>query len=292
MSDPAVTLPRHADDFGRVYDLEDPSPYYTALRPSDYRMPAVLAEASKAVGGPLRSARDAGDTPRLLDFACGYGAVGALLRHDLSMAALHARYGERRWRPVDGRRYWEADAAFFAARRAEPVAFEIGGIDVAGAALAYAAAMGFLDRAFHENIVDHAPGDALEGFLEGVDLVVASGAHGEHLPAAFARVLDCCRDTRRPWFLYGPRPDMDWAPLNRLWAERGYRSESLVAGPIRYRKPLSVEERADMLRAARALGHRDEAVMRDGYLLVDVVLARPEADAGNPPVERLRGCVD
>lgn len=292
MSEPVDSLPRHADDFGRVYDLEDPSPYYTALRLSDYRMPAVLADVSKAVGGPLRTARDAGDTPRLLDFACGYGAVGALLRHDLSMAALCARYGERRWRPVDGRRYWEADAALFAARRAKAAAFEIGGIDVAGSALAYAAALGFVDRDFHKNIVDRAPGDALTRFLRGVDLVVASGAYGEHLPAAFARVLDCCGDTRRPWFLYGPRPDMDWTPLNRVWAERGYRSESLVAGPIRYRKPLSAQERADMLRDARALGHRDEAVFRDGYLLVDVALARPETDADNPPVARLRGCID
>ena len=291
MSDPADSLPRQGADFWRLYDLEDPGPYFTGLEPADYRMPAVLAGAAKALHGPLRAARGAGDTPRLLDFACGYGAVGALLRHEVSMAEICAWHGERRWRPVDGRRYWEADAEFFAARRAEAVAFEIGGIDVAGAALAYAAAAGFVDRAFHENIAEHAPGDALRRFLGGVDLVVASGAYGAHLPAAFARVLDCCDDARRPWFLYGPRPDMDWAPLNRLWADRGYRTESLVPGPIRYRKPLSAEERADMLRAARALGHRDEAVFRDGYLLVDVVLARPAADAGNPPVERLRGCV-
>ena len=292
MSDPGDSLPRHGADFWRLYDLEDPAPYFAGLRPSDYRMPTVLAEASKALHGPLRTARDAGDTPRLLDFACGYGAVGALLRHDVSMAELHARYGERQWRPVDGRRHWKADAAFFAARRTEPVAFEIGGIDIAEAALAYAAATGFVDRAFHENIVDRAPGDALTRFLRGVDLVVASGAYGAHLPAAFAHVLDCCRDTRRPWFLYGPRPDMDWTPLNRFWAERGYRTESLVAGPIRYRRPLSAQERADMLRAARALGHRDGAVFRDGYLLVDVALARPESDAGHPPVERLRGSID
>ena len=291
MSDPGDSPPRQGADFWQLYDLEDPGPYYRALGPLDYRMPAVLAAASKALGGPLRSARDAAGGPRLLDFACGYGAVGALLRHDLSMAELCARYGARRWRPGDGRRYWEADTAFFAARRADPAAFEIGGIDVAGAALTYAAAAGFVDRAFHENIVDRAPGEALTRFLEGVDLVVASGAYGAHLPAAFARVLDCCGDARRPWFLYGPRPDMDWRPLNRLWAERGYRSESLVAGPIRYRRPLGAQERADMLRAARALGHRDEAVFRDGYLLVDVVLARPEADAGRPPVERLLGCV-
>ena len=28
--------------------------------------------------------------------------------------------------------------------------------------------------------------------------------------------------------------------------------------------------------------------MQDGYLLVDMTLARPEADVGNPPIARLR----
>ena len=40
MTEPTDSLPRHKDDFDRVYNLEDPSPYFTALRPSDYRMPA------------------------------------------------------------------------------------------------------------------------------------------------------------------------------------------------------------------------------------------------------------
>jgi len=81
---------------------------------------------------------------------------------------------------------------------------------------------------------------------------------------------------------------VDWTPLNALWQSRGYRSESLGSAPIRYRKALAAEEQADMLRITRALGKRDEAVMRDGYLLADMALARPEADAGNPPIGRLR----
>ena len=44
-----------------------------------------------------------------------------------------------------------------------------------------------------------------------------------------------------------------------------------------------------MLRATRALGKPDGSVMRDGYLLVDMTLARPDGDTGNPPIERIRG---
>ncbi len=292
MPEPIDSLPRHKDDFARVYDLEDPSRYFTALRPSDYRMPEALARALRAIHRPVCAARGTGGTLRVLDFACGYGTVGALLRHDISVAEIYARYGERQWRPADARRYWEADAAFFAARREEPARFEIGGADIAGVALEYAAALGFLDRAFHENLVEDPPSAGLARFLRGVDLVVESGSVGDLLPVAFERILDGCGDAARPWFICCPRPDVDWAALNALWADRGYRAESLGTGPVRYRKALAAEERADMLRITRALGKPDEAVMRGGYLLVDMTLARPEADAGNPPLERLRGRYD
>ena len=292
MSDPTDHLPVHKDDFDRVYDLDDPSPYYTALRPSDYRMPAVLAGVLNAIHGQACAARGAGDALQVLDFACGYGAIGALLRHDLSMIELYTRYSERRWRPADERSFWGADAAFFGTRRVASRRFELGGVDIAGVAVKYAATMGFLDRAFHEDLVGHPPSRELASFLRGVDLVVESGSVGGVLPVAYERILDGCGNASRPWFLYGPRPDVDWAPLNALWADRGYRAESLGPRPIRYRKALAESERADMLRLTRDMGLPDEAVMRDGYLLVDMTLARPEADAGNPSIEALRGDYD
>ena len=183
MSEPSDSYTRHSPRFERVYDLDDPSPYFNTIGPSEYRMPAALAGALKAMHGPLCALRGAGEPLRVLDFACGYGAIGALLRHDLSMAALYARYRARQWQPADGRRYWDDDIAFFAARRAETAAFEIGGIDIAGNAVAYAAALGFVDRAFPENLVDDAPSDELARFLPSVQLVVESGALGVLLPA-------------------------------------------------------------------------------------------------------------
>ena len=288
MSDPPDSYTQHAPRFTRVYDLDDPSPYFSALRPTGYRMPEALAGALRAIHAPLRAARGAGVRLRVLDFACGYGVIGALLRHDIAMPEIYGRYGARRWQAEDGRRYWDDDVAFFAARRAETPTFEIGGVDIAGNALAYAAALGFIDRAFPENLVDDALSAALRQFLEGVHLVVESGALGVMLPAAFARVLDCAGEAR-PWFIYCPRPDVNWSALERLWAERGYRAESFLGAPVRYRRPRDEQERADMLRRSRGLGKPDEAIFRDGYFLVDMTLARPEADARNPPIAPLRG---
>ncbi len=289
MSEPSDSYTRHAAHFERVYDLDDPSPYFATLRRADYRMPVALAGALKAIHGPLSAARDAGKTLRVLDFACGYGAIGALLRHDVSISALYARYAARQWQPADGRRYWADDIAFFAARRAETAPFEIGGIDIAGNALAYAAALGFVDRAYPENLVEDAPSAGLRRFIQSVHLVVESGALGVLLPDAFARVLDCAGGESPPWFLYSPRPDVNWSALESLWVERGYRTESFLGAPVRYRKPLEAQEGADMLRRSRGFGKPDEAIMRDGYFLVDMTLARPEAYTANPPIAQLRG---
>ena len=131
MNVPDGSLPRHKDEFGRVYDLDDPRPYFNALRPSEYRMPEVLAGALKAIHRSVRAARGAGDTLRVLDFACGYGAVGALLRHRISMRELYVRYADRQWQPGEGRTNWEADAeamGFVDMRNGKPHS----GLDFAG----------------------------------------------------------------------------------------------------------------------------------------------------------------
>ena len=281
-------LPKHKEDFDRVYDLDDPSPYFTALRPADYRMPAVLATALRAIHGAVAEARGTGKTIRLLDFACGYGTLGALLRHDVSMSDIYTYYSQRSWQPAEGRAHWHNDAVFFAARRAESVHFEIGGTDIAGVALEYAARLGFLDRIFHEDLIDDIPSETFRQFLQGVDLVVESGSLGGLLPVAFERILDAGSVESPPWFVYSPRPDVDWDVLDALWRERAYRVESLSTVPVRYRKPLAEMERADMLRIARALGKSDETIMRDDYLLVNMTLARPEADTVELPIERLQ----
>ena len=44
-----------------------------------------------------------------------------------------------------------------------------------------------------------------------------------------------------------------------------------------------------MLRRSRGFGKPDEAIMRDGYFLVDLTLARPEADAEKPPNRAVAG---
>ena len=269
---------KHKDDFDQVYDLDDPRPYYQGLRPADYRMPGVVAAWLRAKRAAIAAARGRSGRLRLLDFACGYGAVGALLRHDLSMQDLYRHYAGG-WARSEGRANWERDRRRFARARREEPGYEIGGLDIAPVALEYARHVGFIDTGFAEDLSADPPGPALRRFLVGVDVVVECGSVGPLLTGAVERLLHATRDSSRPWFLYCPRSDVDWRSLGALWEEAGYEAAVCVRAPVRYRKPLSDYERDQMRELSAQFGYRPEDIMDAGYLRVEMTLARPRTGA-------------
>lgn len=286
MSDRDTFELRHKDDFDQVYDLDDPRPYYQGLRPGDYRMPGVVAKWLRAKAPVISAARGCSGPLRMLDFACGYGAVGALLRHEITMDGLYRHY-DGGWRRAEGRANWERDRAVFSPLRREEQRYEIGGLDIAPVAVEYARHMGFIDTGFSEDLTDGPPGAELRHFLSVADVVVECGALGPLLTGAVERMVHATRNTSRPWFLYCPRPDVDWSELHALWAKAGYEAEVCVRVPVRYRKPLSDYERDQMLKQSAYFGYRAEEVMESGYLLVEMTLARPRADGGRTITEEL-----
>ena len=275
---------RHKDDFDQVYDLDDPRPYYQGLRPADYRMPGVVAAWLRAKGPAIAAARSRSERLRMLDFACGYGAVGALLRHRITMQDLYRHYAGG-WRRADERINWKRDRNTFTPLARHDQGYEIGGLDIASVALEYARYVGFIDTGFAEDISAASPGSELRRFLAGVDVIVECGSLGPLLTGAMERLVHATRDTSRPWFLYCPRPDVDWERLSTLWDDAGYEATVCVRAPVRYRKALSDYERDQMLQLSAQLGYRPEEVIESEYILVEMTLARPRPDAGGPDIE-------
>lgn len=268
--------PQHKDDFGVVYNLPDPRPYYSGLRPVDYRMPEVLGRTLRRLVPWYVSARRLFRAPVLMDFAAGFGAVGAMLRHRLSMRALYAYYARAKWRPEWPRELRGADRDWYGMTRlAAPGELLIIGADVADEALGYAESMGLIDVRYDVDLASQPVSADLERRLSELDLVVEAGSVGPVQAAAFGALLDA---GARPWFLRCPRPDVDWSSLETVFARYGYRSEPLGT-PVRYRQLLSEAERAQSARAAAALGSSAAQTFLDGYLSVSMRLTRPEPDA-------------
>jgi len=101
-------------NFDHVYDLPDPRGYFMTLGTLDYRAPE---HGSHVFSSLLRSMRrDDEVTPRILDLCCSYGVNAALLKCDLTLDDLYARYGSKDLRDLSCEELAAADSDFYAGR--------------------------------------------------------------------------------------------------------------------------------------------------------------------------------
>ena len=274
----AIVTVREHEDFAKVYNLPDPRSYFRALRPLDYRLPAIACGYLDRYAAVIAAARGK-ERLRVLDFACGYAPNGALLKHDVSLDDLYALYAKDAvGDPI------AHDRRFFAARRRASTVFEVGGLDIADRALRYAEGCGLLDRAFTQDLTRAEPDADLRAFVSRTDIVLETGGHAPMFAVSFAKLLE---GNARPWFLYCLRGDVDDRPLNAMFAERGYHIEASSAAPFRYRKLMNDRERKGVTTAARALGRDPDEHFAGGYFLNPLLLARPEPDAAKLPIREI-----
>ncbi len=273
--------PTHWTQFDRLYDLTDPRPYFRGVATGDYRMPGVLSQVVERLLPVLQVRRNDTGPVRLVDFACGYGAVGLCLRGGRTMADLY--------------RYFESDAsldadvaAFQATMRRDLVPHQIDGIDIAGNALAYARAVGALDGAHCVNMLSEPPSEALRESLCNADMIFESGAIGDHISGAVAALLRHAGEAKRPWVLLCPRPRIAIAPLQAVLSEAGYKMAVLTSG-IRYRRAFSQGELMEEVSAGLSHGLREEECTIDGYFRVDIRVAIPEDEEFSPALSAVAG---
>lgn len=263
--------PTHWTQFDQLYNLRDPRPYFLGVNSGDYRMPGVVAQVVEALL-PVLDARSPNKAPRLVDFACGYGAVGLCLRFGEAMADLAAYFEAKVDDPV------AADAAYFASkRRSDLPPHDILGVDIAQAAVAYGTAVGAMDTGKAANILETP--SVLADTVPQTDLFFECGALGDLVPDAAAAFLSQ-RDRNaehQPWLLFCPRPRVAIAPLNEALHVAGYRMETLLPR-IRYRLPFSEQELHEELAAGAKNGLQSEECLVDAYFRVDMRLAVPIGD--------------
>ena len=281
MTDGALT---HWTQFDQLYDLPDPRPYFRGVATGDYRMPGLLAGVLEQLI-PIAAARpDRLPGPvRLVDFACGYGAVGLCLRTGATMADLTKRY-----QGDDGRL---ADIGYFADRRRDVLPTHlIDGIDIAGSAVDYAKQVGALDNGFAENLLDGSPSAALLESVRTADIIFECGAIGDFLAAAMDGVTKIADVSPRPWLVLCPRPRVDMRTVNDALMRNGYIVETILPG-LKYRKAFSDGERAEEIASGLENGLTAEDCMVGEYFRVDLRLAVPQGSNASRNVERVRAAV-
>jgi SAM-dependent methyltransferase len=274
-----ANAPTHWSQFDQLYNLSDPRPYFMGVKTGDYRMPGVLADILARLIPVLEARR--GTAPRLIDFACGYGAVGACLRNGLTMDDLYQIYGAPATPEGDG----AALAAY--ARMAAPT-HRIVGVDIADVALDYAQSIGALDAGYACNVLSGGIPSGLTEALCQADMIYESGAIGDHVAGAMEALLTACVGQNKPWLLLCPRPRVSVAAIEKALARHDYRLETLVE-KVRYRRAFSDGEMAEEIAAGVKQGLSPEECAIDGYFRVDVRIGVPQGESIQAAKAALQG---
>lgn len=256
-----------------IYNLADSRAYFQAMHNAGFRTAHHAVAGFKAVLAELRHLRG---LPRanIVDFASGYGIAAELLRHDLTLDDVLARYQDAWCDTANVEETIAKDRDWLAGKRVSENADRFIGIDVADQALAYGRDVGVFDAIYSENLEDNLPSDALEQEMSTCDLIVECGSIAHMLPRALDRLLSVA-NARRPWIATAPIRGNDTAEAIEVMRDHGYVVETLEMPPFRHRRFADSEEQERAIANAKGRGHDTDGVETTGYFHAQIFLARP-----------------
>ncbi|MCK9921796.1 class I SAM-dependent methyltransferase [Frankia sp. AgPm24] len=259
-----------------IYTQPDPRAYFTTLRRLDY----VIPELAKPFFGQLVDEHGdrRGRAPVILDVGCSYGVNAALLRCDLTMADMYARYAGL---PAGG----ETGPASLAARdraltgaHRGPTTPRFIGLDSSRPAIAYALAAGFLDDAVCADLENREPTSQEQALLAEVDLVVSTGCIGYIGAPTIERIARAADEHRRPAMAHFVLRMFPFDPIADALGALGYETER-VDGVFPQRRFASAREREQVLDTLATVGVDPRGLEADGWLYAELHISRPRGTA-------------
>lgn len=277
-----------------IYTRPDPRAYFRELRGLDYCVPQQAKPYFAKLLKEYRESEHVG-TPRVLDIGCSYGINAALLKYDVTMDELYARYGDDA-EPGEGpgaaghEALLARDRELARSRRpADPTRFT--GLDTSGDALSYALAAGFLDDAVHADLERHDPTPEQSARLAGMDLVISTGCIGYVTERTLTRVVEA-QQGHLPWMAHFVLRMFPFDPVERVLDGLGYRTVR-VDDVFRQRRFASPQEQARVLETMAAAGVDARGLEAEGWLYARLYLSRPAGASGSVlPGDRAAGAED
>jgi len=255
--------------FDHVYAADDPRPYFRTLRRYDYVVPALARPHFARLVEEYRAARGVA-VPTVLDVGCSYGVNAALLRCDVTLAALYDRYGAGD-EPRDA--LVAADRELVAATRTARV--RVVGLDASAAALAYAVDAGFLDDGVVADLESGELTARQRAQLAGADLVVSTGCIGYVTEKTLLRIVDAAGG-RLPWMAHVCLRMFPFDTIAGHLDDLGYETVA-VGEPLRQRRFASEREQELVLERLAELGVAD-AGESGGWLYARLHVSRPAGE--------------
>lgn len=182
-------------DFTSIYDQADPRAYFRTLGGLDYQIPQQSLPVLQAV---LAASQRDGRPRTVLDVCCSYGINAALLRYDVQLAEIRARYADPASDDLSVEELIEADARFYAERRRSPDV-PVLGLDIAESAIDYACRAGLITGGFAEDLESTDPSPVLAAGVREVGLIISTGGVGYVGHPTFDRLLQVVKSPEDLW---------------------------------------------------------------------------------------------
>lgn len=275
-------------EFGDVYNRSDPRAYFQALEPLEYQIPQHARRLFSTLLAARRDKSPSSQPSSLLDVCCSYGVNAALLRTDLTLQDLYARYGDPALAGLAPSELVAADRDFYAART-PPTAPRVVGLDVADRAVGYACDVGLLDAGWAENLEAGAPSAELADGVADAGMVTITGGVGYVTELTFDRLLSVFPASRKPWVAAFVLRMYPYDRIAQALAAHGLVTEQLTGTTFLQRRFASTEERDAAVRSVRERGVDTQGKEETGWYHCDFFLSRPQAETERQPLRELVG---
>ncbi len=265
-------------NFDDIYASPDPRDYCRVLSGLDYEIPDHGARTFRRVLDALPGEPDR--PKRVLDLCCSYGFVGALLKYDVGLADIYARYADQDGRSAAA--LAATDRAFYAERRRSD-APRVAGLDLSGPAVGYARDGGILDAGYVENLEADPASPSLADTAARADLITVTGGIGYITERTFRALYDAAGDNP-PWLAAFTLRMFPFDPIGSALARYGLVTERLAGATFGQRRFADEGERAHAFAELADLGIDPDGVETDGRYHAELFLARPAADVERQPL--------
>jgi len=266
--------------FDETYDQPDCRAYFRMMDRLGYRNQHHAVAAFRAGLDALSRARGL-MAPRLFDFASSYGIVSLLMRHQITLAQVFARYRDPVFDDLTPAEVIARDRAWLDTLPRQAPPLHVTALDIMPNAVAYGRAVGLFEAGFAEDLEGVEPSPALAAALSQVDMIVECGSVAQLMPRTLDRVLAAC-GPRKPWVMTSPIRGNERAAAAEVLARHGLVQEVLPVPPFVHRRFESEDEQARAIANARAAGHETKGVETTGHFHAQILLARPEGEGGAP----------
>lgn len=288
IDDDEALIGSHKADFTSIYDQADPRSYFRTLGDLEYQIPQQSLPVLQAV----QAASQGDGRPRtVLDVACSYGINAALLRCDVQLGEIQARYTDPALADWPLEELIEADARFYGARRRDPDV-PVLGLDIAESAIDYACRVGLLTGGWAEDLETAEPSPVLVEGVREVGLIICTGGVGYVGERTFRHLLAAIESPSDLWLAVFVLRAFSYDDIATALADHGLVTEQVPDVTFRQRRFADRDEYDAAIHDVGLRGLDPAGKEADGWYHAECYITRPEAAAATPLADLLGGALN